>query len=442
MKIIILSLIILLSKIYVNAQEKNCEWINVISPETYDVCNHNPWILVFEDNFDNDSLDLTKWTYGSGDRLRYCNNEQQCYTNGDNIEISNGTLKLIAKRDTIYTRVVNWLPDDEVFICNGNNKGQNKRYFYYTSANIETVKNFHYGKFEARVKIPKGKGFWPAFWLYGENPYYNEIDIFEFWNEKDTLNRSKVHHMNVHHDYDGDGKRKMCSSKYIGEDFSQDFHIFTLIWDTDKIQWYVDDSLKRIDYRYLKIDDKNNICTIDLWHEYLENTIFTKQPMHVIFNLAIEGTDNNESPDVSTIFPSQMEIDWIRCYQRSLNTSDSITNTNQYTLFNKNYKLIKGTNININCGEVVEHEKLNYEANDIQIYSNSNECKIIVDFGSKDYMDFEIMLSDFKGNYIKSYKDLNSSVYTIDMSNNIKTFNLLYLLNKKDKTITTHKTVF
>ncbi len=295
-----------------------CEGQKVIPTQTFYQCDNNPWVLVFEDNFNGNSLDLSKWTYGP--RIRYCNNEQQYYTHGNNIEVSNGTLKLIAKKETLYAKAVDWLPDNEHLYCNGVDKGQNARYFYYTSGDIETIKKFSYGKYEARIKIPKGKGFWPAFWMFGGDPVYNEIDIFEFWNEVDINHHydpsklSRVDRMTIHYDYDNDGKPSSCGTKYNGVDFSQDFHIFTLIWEKNKIEWYVDGVLRRTDFRYYTILGQTTGCTIKAWHQYILNKIYTKDPMHIILNFAIQGGSN--SPESSTIFPSQMEVDWVKYYSK------------------------------------------------------------------------------------------------------------------------------
>ncbi|MDD3692155.1 MAG: hypothetical protein PHO77_08780, partial [Bacteroidales bacterium] len=140
-KLTFIILMICSSRIYA---QTICEGQQVVPIETFNQCNTNPWVLVFEENFDRNSLDLSRWTYGP--RIRYCNNEQQYYTSGNNVEVSNGTLKLIAKKETVYARAVDWLPDNEHLYCDGVDRGQNKRYFYYTSANIETIKKFSYGK--------------------------------------------------------------------------------------------------------------------------------------------------------------------------------------------------------------------------------------------------------------------------------------------------------
>ncbi len=73
-----------------------CEGQQVVPVVTFNQCNTNPWVLVFEENFDGNSLDLSRWNYGP--RIRYCGPEQQYYTSGNNIEVSNGILKLIAKK--------------------------------------------------------------------------------------------------------------------------------------------------------------------------------------------------------------------------------------------------------------------------------------------------------------------------------------------------------
>ena len=318
-RIVLLVGLIILS-VKVNAQTI-CEGQTVVPVTTFNQCDNNPWVLVFEDEFNGNSLDLSRWSYGP--RMRYCNDEQQYYTSGDNIVVSNGTLKLIAKKETVYAKAVDWLPANEHLYCTIDgvqvDRGQNARYFYYTSANIETIKKFSYGKFEARIKIPKGKGFWPAYWTFSGNPW-NEIDVFEFGNEDniygnyDPSKLSKVHHMTAHYDYDNDGNDNMCGTKYTGVDFSQSFHIYTLIWEKNKIEWYVDGVLKRTDFRYYTILRQTTGCTIEAWHQYILNKIYPKDPMAIILNLAIQSGSN--SPDNSTPFPSQMEVDWVKYYSK------------------------------------------------------------------------------------------------------------------------------
>src|ERR1035437_9776703 len=128
------------------------------------ICSNKNLILVFDDEFDGDSLDASKWitwfpyTATGNDSCEFCRthgNEGEIYLDS-NVVVSNGTLKLIAKRQTTtwYTATRD-----------------------YTSGMIESREGWMYGLFETRCKIPYGMGFWPAFWLFGGNG--TEIDDFE-----------------------------------------------------------------------------------------------------------------------------------------------------------------------------------------------------------------------------------------------------------------------
>ena len=328
-----------------------CEGQQVVPVETFNLCNTDPLVLVFEDNFDGNNLDLSIWEirdwaegalYGSGGAA-------QEFNTLDNAIVSNGTLKIVAKDETVQRKAVSWLPDNEIL----SDGLPNLRTYYYTSSNIWTKSKFHYGKYEARIKIPKGKGFWPAFWMFGDDPNYNEIDVFEFWNEYDAWGNfdpsklSKIHHMTMHSDFDGDGNKSMCPTKYSGVDFSQDFHVFTLIWEKNKIEWYVDGILKRTDYRYYTILGQATGCIINEWGEYILNKIYTNDPMAIILSLAIQSGSN--SPNSLTPFPSQLEVDWVRYYRRCPCQDINLTDASQFPLDNQLYNAIVGENVIINC---------------------------------------------------------------------------------------------
>lgn len=78
---------------------------------------------------------------------------------------------------------------------------------------------------------------------------------------------------------------------------------------------------------------------------------------------------------------------------------------------------------------------------DIHIFPNPNEGSFIVDFGSKDYKNYDIAVTNIQGKLIKSFKELNSSTIIIDLNGNAKGVYVLYLLNNQDKNITTHKII-
>lgn len=329
------------------------------------MCDPSDWYLVFSDEFNGALLDTTKWQLRPWGAGSFGNTQE--YNKLSNAIINNGVLQIIAKRETIYDKAIPWLPDNEI-LPDGI---QNLRYFTFSSSNIWTKEYYSYGKYEARIKIPKGKGFFPAFWLYSDNPW-NEIDVFEFWNEKtlgifDASKLSKVHHMTVHYDYDHDGQTNMCEDSYSGVDFSQDFHIYTVIWEKNKIQWYVDGSLVREYYSHYDFIVPDNSpqpveCDIYALYEslkfYKRRRVYPRKPMNIILNFAIQS--NNDSPNNETILPAQLEVDWIRYYQKVASVDTIINNQSAMPLSDYFSNELTGNTIvfdgvyNVSIGENIE----------------------------------------------------------------------------------------
>jgi beta-glucanase (GH16 family) len=273
-------------------------------------CDYNDYMLEFEDNFDGNELDLSKWNLPYQGVLRNFNHstERQWYANtgnipaipiSNNIEISNGTLKLIARKES--TPIIGtYISDFSI-----NPWTYTTESFDYSSAEIDSKYKFGYGKYEIRCKIPSGRGFWPAFWMYGigSGDVNNEIDVFEFWN-----NSTNDHNLTVH--YNG----QMCLTDYNGPDYSQAFHTYTVIWNNYKIEWYVDGDLKRRSTKFYTILGQPVDCNgIQAFSHYIMDKVFPLDPMNIIVNLALQtGT---YAPDNSTPFPSSLEIDYIRYYK-------------------------------------------------------------------------------------------------------------------------------
>lgn len=217
--------------------EKSCALQKVV-PLADGVCDFNTYKLVFEDNFDGNDLDTSKWDIITGVvRGSDFKGTKQWYTK-NNLEVQDGILKIVGKRETVNNACFDiWVDGKMETICSN---------FEFTSGEIQSKLKLDYGMLEIRCKIPYGKGLIPAGWMYGEVAgKSSELDVFEFWNQKTITGKfdadkiAKVHQMTAHN------TGVMCHSNYEGVDFSEGFHTFTAIWDPYKIEWFVDCELKR-----------------------------------------------------------------------------------------------------------------------------------------------------------------------------------------------------
>lgn len=346
-KLTVLLLTILITKI---VSGQICDGQQVVLTQDGQ-CDYSDYILEFEDNFDGNTLDLSKWVLPYQGVLRNFSHssEKQWYANtgntpaipfSNNIEVSNGTLKITARKES--TPIVGTYISD----FSTNPWTYTTESFDYSSAEIDSKYKFGYGKYEIRCKIPSGRGFWPAFWMYGTGSgnVNNEIDVFEFWDD----NTSK-HHMTVH--YNG----QMCLTDYNGTDYSQAFHTFTVVWNNYKIEWYVDGNLKRRSTKFYTILGQTVDCNgIQAFGEYILDKVFPRDPMNIITNLALQtGTF---APDNNTPFPNSLEIDYIR-YYKQIPCAGAVTATDitQLNLSNTVYNLVIGTTITVGGNVTVQN---------------------------------------------------------------------------------------
>ena len=175
---------------------------------------------------------------------------------------------------------------------------------HYTSARIksEGLKSFQYGRIEARIRVPKGEGFWPAFWMLGDNipkvhwPACGELDIMENIGKKPGTIYGSVH---------GTG----FTGTQIGlpftlphdEAFGDAFHVFGLLWSPKKVEYYVDDPT----HVYASFTPAS-LPTGAVWP-------FDDGKFFFLLNLAVGG-DWPGSPDASSKFPQEMLVDYVRVY--------------------------------------------------------------------------------------------------------------------------------
>ena len=237
--------------------------------------------LVMSDEFDTDgALNPAIWGYDIGVGINgWGNQELQYYTDRpENIIVQNGVLIITAK--------------EELF------KGSN-----YTSARILTKGKFEqkYGRFEARIRLPHGKGLWPAFWMLGADidtnpwPACGEIDIMENAGSKPTEVSGAVHGPG----YSG-GSPILKKYNLENDRFDTGFHIFGIEWGPEYINYYVDDVLY------------NQITPEDVTGEW----VFDKGPFYIIMNVAVGGLFDGP-PNAETVFPQTMLVDYVRVYKNN-----------------------------------------------------------------------------------------------------------------------------
>ena len=272
--------------------------------------NAQNWQLVWEDDFNGSSLNQSKWVHDIGTGSQYgmwgWGNGELQYYQPQNTTLNNGIAKIEVKEEP------NGIIDSWSVTS------------YFSSSKITTkgLFNFRYGKVEARIKTIDGQGFWPAFWMLPSNgswPCDGEIDIMEQWgNDYLTNSTSGAAHLGTC-PYSQSTHFYETSSSYISSgSYADDFHTYSVIWKEDTITWYVDE----IELFSLNPSSYWSIPSQSAWP-------FNANEWYLMINLAI----TQAGPNSNTVFPNQMEIDYVRVYQENLTNSINIDNKNKYTVF-------------------------------------------------------------------------------------------------------------
>lgn len=232
--------------------------------------------LVWSDEFDTAGApDANNWAYdiGIGDG-GWGNGEAQFYTDRpENVVVSDGTLKITAKRD--------------------NFSGSE-----FTSARLKTEGKFEftYGKIEVRAKLPTGGGTWPAIWLLGADyqtntwPAAGEMDIMEHIGNRQDVVQAAVHSPSSFGDTQNKGETTVSG-------VSEEFKVYTLEWSADQLVFGVDGN----NYYTYNPEVKN------------EDTYPFNKDFFFILNVAMGGSLGGEIAQDFT--ESTMEIDYVRVYQ-------------------------------------------------------------------------------------------------------------------------------
>jgi len=256
-----------------------------------ELCNSDSteYILIWSDEFDGSgAIDSEKWFHQTQlpNGNSWYNNEIQHYTDRlDNSYVSDGTLKIVAKKET-YT-----------------DQGQTKE---YTSARLNSKYAFTYGRVEVRAKLPEGVGTWPAIWMLGQNisepgaywqtqgygttswPYCGEIDIMEHWGAYQNYVQSALHTPSSY------GGTINHGGQYISNATTQ-FNVYTLEWTPEQMIFSVNGY---VHYTYNPNPQNSETWPFDA-------------PQYLLMNIAIE------SSITSSFTETEMEIDYVRVYEAS-----------------------------------------------------------------------------------------------------------------------------
>jgi len=226
--------------------------------------------MVWRDDFDGPQRgrpDLSKWVYdtGHGNSL-WGNNEWQTYTSSaGNVRLDGqGHLFITARKE-----------------ADGS----------YTSGRLKTKGKFaqRYGRFEARIKIPRGPGLLPAFWLMGDKgqwPANGEIDVMENVGDAPETVFSNVHAPGL----------AASGTHQLSRELSEDFHVYGIEWSPGRIAWSLDGTI----YRTLR---KQEVPAGAQW-------VFDDQPFYMLLNVAVGG-DWPGNP-IASVLPQDMVIDWVQ----------------------------------------------------------------------------------------------------------------------------------
>jgi beta-glucanase (GH16 family) len=245
-----------------------------------------PWHLVWSDEFsssDGSGPDGSKWVFDSGGG-GWGNNELQSYTDRrENSVIRNGVLAIRALKEP-FTGADGVRRD-------------------FTSARLKTLGRFsqRYGRFEARLRIPRGQGIWPAFWMLGDDiervgwPACGEIDVMESIGREPMVVHGTLHGPGY------SGSRGIGASFKGSHPFAEDFHVFAVEWEPEAIRWAVDG----VQYQSKTPADLPGGAR---W-------VFDR-PFFLLLNVAVGGNWPG-SPDDTTVVPQEMLVDWVRVHSRS-----------------------------------------------------------------------------------------------------------------------------
>lgn len=286
------------------------------------------WQLVWSDEFDTEgALDKAVWNFEKG----FARNEELQWYQSDNAFCKDGCLIIEARREE---------RENPLYKVGSTDWRSSRKNIEYTSSSVTTAgkKEFLYGRFEVKARIPVAGGAWPAIWTLGKDmewPSNGEIDVMEYYRIKDVPHILANAAWGTEQRYHAKWASKAIPFTYFTgkeADWASKFHTWRMDWDETSIKLYLDDELL------------NEIPLSKTVNGSLgKHTNPFMQPHYLLLNLAVGGI-NGGTPDVAA-FPMKYEIDYVRVYQKKkeIRSGEKWLDNN-------------GQHINAHGGGVLHHE--------------------------------------------------------------------------------------
>ncbi|WP_440897033.1 carbohydrate binding domain-containing protein [Amphibacillus sp. Q70] len=350
------------------------------------------WTLTWHDEFDDDQLNEDNWRIDkgngyqddTGEFIHGWGNEERQYYQEDNVSVEDGHLVLEAREETIHV------------------PGHGRETFHYTSGKvISDGGRFKqtYGRFEARMALPEGQGFWPAFWMMPEDSVYGvwassgEIDIMENAGATPEKVGGAVH-------YGG----RWPNNTHTAEDYyfpdgtdTSDFNVYALEWEPGELRWYVNDE---------------HYWTLNNWESLGPNNPAKyaypapfDQDFHIVLNLAVGGWYGGDPDETTEFEDSRVLVDYVRAYE----------------LTGREYRepeepVFEGEELPDNAKEAIDGNYV-YDPNFEQGFTTLRTDSDVESNWDKNYWNF-LHLEQFNGTGSASVDDLNGQSFAkVDIEN-------------------------
>ncbi len=266
--------------------------------------DESSWQLVWNDEFNGDKSDLSKWSYWENDYPskngnfvdengnlvdQYGFKAKQYYLR-DNVKVKDGNLVIEVKKENNKTVKIDGVD----------------RKILYSSGAVHTKDKYDvkYGKIEMRAAMPKGIGVWPAFWTWpsdyairkiGDPAALEEIDIVEISGDNLREVTGTIHALKADSQYASFVGKDLTIKK--NEDLSN-FNTYAVEWNEKEIKWFFNGR----NYKTVTMKEVG---------KQTENTF--KLPHYLIINVALKNTTGSDG-DVD--FPTEMKVDYVRVYKK------------------------------------------------------------------------------------------------------------------------------